>query len=92
MAFFVWVFIKIGVLMMLFKQFNQFSKGLRYLFGFIICCFKGHESICLDHDYFTFCDYHTDTSKAKNFDDNIRVDCSHGIHFFITKEEALDFH
>ena len=25
------------------------------------------------------------------FDSDIRVECSHGIHFFLTKEEAIDF-
>jgi len=26
-----------------------------------------------------------------SYDDDIRVDCSHGIHFFLTKEEALQW-
>jgi hypothetical protein len=26
--------------------------------------------------------------KADSFDDDIRVECSHGIHFYITKKEA----
>jgi len=29
--------------------------------------------------------------KADSFDDDIRVECSHGIHFFITKKEAEQF-
>ena len=28
---------------------------------------------------------------ADSFDDNVREDCSHGIHFFITREEAEDW-
>ena len=30
-------------------------------------------------------------TKADKFDDSIFVDCSHGIHFFITKEEAIEW-
>ena len=29
---------------------------------------------------------------ADSFDDDIRVECSHGIHFFMTKEEAEEFY
>jgi hypothetical protein len=28
---------------------------------------------------------------ADKFDDDIRVDCSHGIHFFITRKEAEEY-
>jgi hypothetical protein len=27
-------------------------------------------------------------TRADSYDDDIRVECTHGIHFFITKEEA----
>jgi hypothetical protein len=27
-------------------------------------------------------------TRADSFDDDIRIDCSHGIHFFITRKEA----
>ena len=30
-------------------------------------------------------------TTADSFDPDFTVDCSHGIHFFITKQEALDF-
>ena len=30
-------------------------------------------------------------TKADKFDDSIYVDCSHGIHFFVTKEEAIEW-
>ena len=26
-----------------------------------------------------------------SFDDDIRIECTHGIHFFITKQEAIDY-
>jgi hypothetical protein len=30
-------------------------------------------------------------TKADKFDDSISEDCSHGIHFFLTKQEAIDW-
>jgi glutathione S-transferase len=30
-------------------------------------------------------------TKADKFDDSITNDCSHGIHFFLTKQEAIDW-
>jgi hypothetical protein len=30
-------------------------------------------------------------TKADSFDDSILIDCSHGIHFFVTKQEAKDY-
>ena len=29
--------------------------------------------------------------KADSFDDDIRIECSHGIHFFITEKEAKEY-
>ena len=29
--------------------------------------------------------------KADSYDDDIRVECSHGIHFFLTKREAEEW-
>jgi hypothetical protein len=29
--------------------------------------------------------------KADSFDDSVLNDCSHGIHFFVTKQEAIDY-
>jgi hypothetical protein len=29
--------------------------------------------------------------RADSFDDDIRVECTHGIHFFITRQEAEDY-
>jgi len=29
--------------------------------------------------------------RADSFDDDIRVECSHGIHFFVTRKEAEEF-
>jgi len=32
-----------------------------------------------------------ETIKADSFDDDIRIECTHGIHFFMTKEEATNW-
>ena len=32
-----------------------------------------------------------ETMKPDSYDDDIRVECSHGLHFFLTKEEAQEF-
>lgn len=31
----------------------------------------------------------SEVTKPDSYDDDIRVDCTHGIHFFLSKEEAL---
>lgn len=30
-------------------------------------------------------------TKSDSFDDSVLIDCSHGIHFFVTKQEAIDY-
>ena len=30
-------------------------------------------------------------TRADSFDDDLRVDCTHGIHFFVTKQEAINW-
>ena len=32
-----------------------------------------------------------ETVKADSYNDDIRLECTHGIHFFVTKQEAIDY-
>ena len=48
------------------------------------------KSVLGDHDNHTIYEIGK-TTKADFFDSDIRKDCTNGIHFFITRKEAVDY-